>query len=230
MKLTKTMKCRLKLLLLTTRVLGMPLTDKIISNTANKATQSVHDVKSQDNDLKTEELAVKSTAKVCENRNERLNGFKVCCCNCTCGSNVTKAELEGIKLDMAVLESRLVSASPLEEINLEIKTLKTNQNDMEVVIRRQDELICKINDENMVLKSKLFSMEFLMHEEVIHNRHSDGNSSPQGSLHVVNPSNNTHSDGNNSPQGSLHAVNPSDKSHDCEQLINVKLTTLTLSI
>ena len=71
---------------------------------------------------------------------------------------------------------------------------------MEVVIRRQDELICKINDENMVLKFKLFSMEFLMHEEVIYN---------------------THSDGNNGPQGSLHA-----ESHDCEQLINVKLPTL----
>ncbi|CAB4032158.1 Hypothetical predicted protein, partial [Paramuricea clavata] len=122
------------------------LTDKIISNTADKTTQSVHDVKSQDNDLKSKELAV-------------------CCCNCTCGSNVTKAELEGIKLDMAVLESRLVSASPLEEIKLEIKTLKAKQNNLEVVIRRQDELICKINDENMVLKSKLFSMEFLMHEE-----------------------------------------------------------------
>jgi hypothetical protein len=95
---------------------------------------------------------------------------------------------------MAVLESRLVSASPLE-----IKTPKAKQNDMEVVIRRRDELICKINDENMVLKSKLFSMEFLMYmyEEVIHNTHSDGNNSPRGSLHAVNPSDNTHSDGNN---------------------------------
>jgi hypothetical protein len=82
----------------------------------------------------------------------------------------------------------------------------------------------------MVLKSKLFSMEFLMHEEVIHNTHSDGNNSPQGSLHAVNPSDNTHSDGNNSPQVSLHAVNPSDKSHDCEKLINVKLPTLNTSI
>ncbi|CAB4035685.1 Hypothetical predicted protein, partial [Paramuricea clavata] len=127
---------------------------------------------------------------------------------------------------MAVLESRLVSASPLEEIKLEIKTLKAKQNDLEVVIRRQDKLICKINDENMVLKSKLFSMEFLMREEVIHNTHSGGNNSPQGSLHAVNPSDNTHSDGNNSPQGPLHAVNPSDKSHDCEQLINVKLPNL----
>ena len=79
---------------------GDALADKIISNTADEATQSVHDVKSQDNDLKSKELAVKSTAKVCANRNERLNGFKVCCCNCTCGSNVTKVELEGIKLDI----------------------------------------------------------------------------------------------------------------------------------
>jgi hypothetical protein len=77
--------------------------------------------------------------------------------------------------------------------SLEIKTLKAKKNDMEVVIRRQDELICKINYENMVLKSKLFSMEFLMHEEVIHHTHSDGNNSPQGSLHAVNPSDNTHS-------------------------------------
>ena len=82
----------------------------------------------------------------------------------------------------------------------------------------------------MVLKSKLFSMEFLMHEEIIHNTHSDGNNSLQGSLHAVNQSDNTHIDGKNSSQGSLHAVNPSDKSHDCEQLINVKLPTLTLSI
>jgi hypothetical protein len=42
---------------------GDALTDKIISNTADKATQSVHDIKSQDNDLKSKELAVNRLQK-----------------------------------------------------------------------------------------------------------------------------------------------------------------------
>ncbi len=40
--------------------------------------------------------------------------------------------------------------------------LKEMQNNMEVVIRPQDELISKLNEENMVLKSKLFSFEYLV--------------------------------------------------------------------
>ena len=76
---------------------------------------------------------------------DRFNKQTVCCCNCSCSSNVTRAEFEGVKLDMTILESRFLNTSSLEEIKSEIKILKEKQSDLEVVFNRQDDLICKLN-------------------------------------------------------------------------------------
>ena len=67
---------------------------------------------------------------------------------------------------------------------------------MERVIRHQDELIGRINEENMFLRSKLHSFEY--------STQCDENNNSQGSLH--------------------HATNPGDKLH--EQLNNVSLHSI----
>ena len=130
------------------------LTSEISNVTVDEAMQNVCDQKSQ-------EKTTKTTGEVCAIENERLDEQKVCRCNCTCRNSV-EVELEGMKLDMTILESRLVSVLSIDEIKSEINYLKEKQNNMEVVIRPQDELISKLNEENMVLKSKLFSFEYLV--------------------------------------------------------------------
>ena len=77
---------------------------------------------------------------------------------------------------------------------------KEKQNDLEVVINRQDDLICKINDENMVLKSKLFAIEFLMQD-------------------------NPRCDENNNSRGPSQSAEPND--WECEQMININLPTIS---
>ena len=76
---------------------------------------------------------------------DRFNKQTVCCCNCSCSRNVIRAEFEGAKLDMTILESRFLNTPSLDEIKSEIKILKEKQSDLEVVINRQDDLICKLN-------------------------------------------------------------------------------------
>ena len=102
---------------------------------------------------------------------------------------------------MTILESRFLDASSLDEAKFEIKTLKEKQNELEVVINRQDDLICKINEENTVLKSKLFAIEFLMQD-------------------------NPRCDENNNSRGPSQSAEPSDKSQECEQTININLPTI----
>ena len=86
-----------------------------------------------------------------------------------------------------------------------LKILKEKQSDMEVVINRQDNLICKINEENMVLKSKLFAIEFLMQD-------------------------NPRCDENNDSREPLQSAEPNDKSQECEQMININLPTINTVI
>ena len=72
---------------------------------------------------------------------------------------------------------------------------------MEVVINRQNNLICKINEENMVLKSKLFAIEFLMQD-------------------------NPRCDENNDSREPLQSAEPNNKSQECEQMININLPSI----
>ena len=173
---------------------GDALAVKTSLNSLSEAIQGLQVLKPQDKiSRKISEVHVRES--------DRFNKQMVCYCNCTCSSNVTRAEFEGVKLDMTILEYRFLNTSSLDEIKSEIKILKQKQNDMEVVINRQDDLICKINEENMVLKSKLFAIEFLMQD-------------------------NPRCDENNNSRGPLQSAEPNDKSQECEQMININLPTI----
>ena len=41
-------------------------------------------------------------------------------------------------------------------------SLQTKQNDLESIVRKQDEIIWKLNDDNLLLKSRLLSLEKLI--------------------------------------------------------------------
>jgi hypothetical protein len=65
--------------------------------------------------------------------------------------------LEGLKLDIAILESRLNLANPSDEILSELSLIRNKQRDVEATIRKQDEIICKLYEDNTFFKSKLQS-------------------------------------------------------------------------
>ena len=79
-----------------------------------------------------------------------------------------------LKADIASLESRFNS-----DLVSEIDSLRCKQKDLVSVIRRQDEAICKLNDENAFLKSKLLSLEKFISKVIDNN--SVINSSISGS-------------------------------------------------
>ena len=85
-------------------------------------------------------------------------------------SGVIAAEMEGIKLDMSILEGRVVNA--IKENKSDIGLLQRQLKELEGIIRHQDEVICKLSEDNLVLKSKLSAIENLM-PKVTHYEHKD---------------------------------------------------------
>jgi hypothetical protein len=72
-----------------------------------------------------------------------INEPEVCghVCNCTCScANTVNAEFEGLKLEMTILESRLLRVTSKSDNESEIKSLRVKLKDLEAVIRHQDEL------------------------------------------------------------------------------------------
>ena len=55
---------------------------------------------------------VPRVSEVRARESDRFNKQTVCCCNCTFSNNVTKAEIEGVKLDLSILASRFVHTFP----------------------------------------------------------------------------------------------------------------------
>ena len=62
-------------------------------------------------------------------------------------------DLELLKLDVSVLETRLPHAIVQNESNIE--ALRRKQKDMEIIIQQQKQIICNLNEENQLFKSKL---------------------------------------------------------------------------
>ena len=79
---------------------------------------------------------------------------------CTCAS-IVGADLEGIKLDMSVLEARLLVtlSDNVSESESDIGLLKAKLKVFEGVIRNQHEAISHLNEVNVFFKSKLISLE-----------------------------------------------------------------------
>jgi hypothetical protein len=91
------------------------------------------------------------------NKDDALKSSGPCSCSCKCSGGITAASLEGLKLDIAILESRLNLANPTDEILSELGLIRSKQQDVEAIIRKQDEIICKLHEDNMFFKSKLQS-------------------------------------------------------------------------
>ena len=86
-----------------------------------------------------------------------------------CNSAIS-TDIEGIKLDMSILEARLVNI--INENKSDISSLKIKLKELEGVIRYQDEVICKLSEDNLILKSKLCTIENLI-PTVISDDHRD---------------------------------------------------------
>ena len=85
-------------------------------------------------------------------------------------SGVIAAEMEGIKLDMSILEGRFANA--IKENKSDIGLLQRQLKELEGIIRHQDEVICKLSEDNLVLKSKLSAIENLT-PKVTYYEHKD---------------------------------------------------------
>ena len=80
------------------------------------------------------------------------NVLEVCKCSCS-------VDLEGLKLEITILESQLFAAISKNELELDIDLLSVKQKESEAAIRRQDDVICTLNDENQFLKARLLALE-----------------------------------------------------------------------
>ena len=80
------------------------------------------------------------------------NVLEVFKCSCS-------VDLEGLKLEITILESRLFAAISKNELELDIDLLRVKQKESEAAIRRQDDVICTLNDENQFLKARLLALE-----------------------------------------------------------------------
>jgi hypothetical protein len=89
---------------------------------------------------------------------------EVCNCTCCCSGKLLAADVDGLKSDITILESRLGTGDSYSELSSNLNSLRSEKRDMEAIIRKQDEIICKLYEDNMFFKSnltKLFSFEKL---------------------------------------------------------------------
>ena len=78
-----------------------------------------------------------------------------------CNSAIS-TDIEGIKLAMSILEAWLVNI--INENKSDISSLQIKLKEFEGVIRYQDEMICKLSEDNLILKSKLCTIENLIRQ------------------------------------------------------------------
>ena len=102
------------------------------------------------NNKNTEHAA---TDKYCMNEPELSD------CNCA----HLNADMEGIKLDMTILESRMLAAMSKNEHESDIISLRVKLVDMEAVVHNQDEIISRLSEENLSFRSRLLNLEKLVH-------------------------------------------------------------------
>ena len=107
-------------------------------------------VTGQLNNKDTEHAA---TDKYCMNEPELSD------CNCA----HLNADMEGIKLDMTILESRMLAAMSKNEHESDIISLRVKLVDMEAVVHNQDEIISRLSEENLSFRSRLMNLEKSVH-------------------------------------------------------------------
>ena len=74
---------------------------------------------------------------------------KVCEHNCSCSGSLVPTDMQGLKLDIAILESYVES---------DFSSLKSKQGDIGAIFRKQDNTIIKLYEDNMFYKSKLINL------------------------------------------------------------------------
>lgn len=85
---------------------------------------------------------------------------EVCNHYTACANRTLMADIEGMKLDIVILESRLPSAILQNESDID--SLRIGQKDMETVVRQQQETISKLNEESQFFRSKFKLIESLL--------------------------------------------------------------------
>ena len=128
-------------------------------------------VKTINSDLNMEANTDRGSSRIIEN--------EVSSHNSTC-SVVT----EGIKLEMVILETRLVNT--IKENKSDIFSLKFKVKDLEGVIRHQDDAILKLSEDNLILKSKLSSFENLTYKVICHDHVNNERANESASTTQVN--------------------------------------------
>ena len=85
-------------------------------------------------------------------------------CACTCSQGEIIAEIEGIKLDLAIFKSQSCHGThdQYDSLQSNIKSLQSTQKSLKNLIKTQDETINSLQQEIFVFKSKLLSLETLL--------------------------------------------------------------------
>ncbi|CAB4011671.1 Hypothetical predicted protein, partial [Paramuricea clavata] len=85
-------------------------------------------------------------------------------CACTCSQGEIIAEIEGIKLDLAIFKSQSCfgTDNQYDSLQSNIKSLQSTQKSLKNIIKTQDETINSLQQEIFVFKSKLLSLETLL--------------------------------------------------------------------
>ena len=87
------------------------------------------------------------------------NILEECNCSCSCTNKLVTAEIEGVKLDMTILESRILAQVSQNEVDSDINSLRSKLKDLEAVMRHQEKAISILNKENQFFKARLLSLE-----------------------------------------------------------------------
>ena len=85
-------------------------------------------------------------------------------CACTCSQGEIIAEIEGIKLDLAIFKSQSCfdTDDQYDSLQSNIKSLQSTQKSLKNIIKTQDETINSLQQEIFVFKSKFLSFETLL--------------------------------------------------------------------
>ena len=141
-------------------------------------------------------------------------------CSCLCENRAFLAEIERMKLDISIVESRLPNAISQRESAIE--TLRRKQKVVKTVIQQQD-TICKLIEENKSFKTKLMTIENFILKSAINcqeNNVNEGSPLP----HLLNSINGTSPSINDqlvNANPDLKKVNTSSSNNEISPIVEV---------
>ena len=95
--------------------------------------------------------------------NKEYNGSSIqSACACTCSKGEIIAEIEGIKLDLAIFKSQSCTDDQHDSLQSNIKSFQSTQKSLKNITETQDETINSLQQEIFVFKSKLLSLKTLL--------------------------------------------------------------------